>query len=174
MRVRTILLVMAILLIAGFVALNLDEFTRSSALNLGFTTIELPLGLLMLLLLAGATTVFLASTLYMQSRNLLESRTHSRELNAQRELADKAEASRFTELRSFLQAQAEEEQRRESAMSAELAERLAQQQQALLARIEQLDNGLSACIGEFEDRLEGGAKSPALHMRHHDGSVPRI
>lgn len=173
MRVRTILLVMVILLIAGFVALNLDEFTRNSVLNLGLTTVELPLGLLMLLLLAGTLTVFLASTLYMQSRSLLENRTHSRELNAQRELADKAEASRFTELRSFLQAQAEEEQRRESAMSAELTERLAQQHQAVLARIEQLDNGLSACIGELEDRIDGGAKAPAFPVRHHDAGLPR-
>ena len=37
MRIRTISLVIAILLLAGFVALNVDEFTRTSILSLGFT-----------------------------------------------------------------------------------------------------------------------------------------
>lgn len=154
MRIGTLFSIVAILLLAGFVALNLDEFTRSSALRLGFATVQMPLGLVMLLLLAGACTVFITSTLYIQSRSLLEGRAHARELNTQRDLADKAEASRFTELRHFLQAQAEEAQQREAAMGAVLADRCAQQQQVLLARIEQLDNGLSACIGELEDRLE--------------------
>ena len=153
MRIRTILLLLAILLIAGFVALNVDEFTRASPLSLGFTTIQVSLGLVMLLLLIVALVVFLASTLYMQSKNVLEARTHTRELNTQRELADKAEASRFTELRAYLEEQALAAQRRESALGTVLADRFAQQQQALLARIEQSDNSMAAYMGQLEDRL---------------------
>ena len=99
MRFRTIFLVLILVLVAGFVALNVDEFTRASVLSLGLTTMQVPLGLVMLLLLVLVTVVFLASTLYMQSKSLLESRTHTRELTAQRELADKAEASRLFRLR---------------------------------------------------------------------------
>ncbi|UUZ70736.1 hypothetical protein LP415_14840 [Polaromonas sp. P1(28)-8] len=106
MRLRTLLLVLAIVLLAAFAALNVDEFTRVSVLSLGFTTIQVPLGLVMLLLLVVAVVVFLASTLYMQSTNLLETRRYARELNTQRELADRAEASRFTELRNYLEVQA--------------------------------------------------------------------
>ncbi len=153
MRFRTIFLVLAILLVAGFVALNVDEFTRVSVLSLGFTTIQVPLGLVMLLLLVVTLVVFLASTLYMQSRHLLESRTHTRELNTQRELADKAEASRFTELRTYLEAQALAEKQRESALGTVLADRFAQQQQVLLARMEQMDNTLAAYMGQLEDRM---------------------
>ena len=153
MRFRTIVLLLFILLVAGFVALNVDEFTRPSVLSLGFTTIQVPLGLVMLLLLAAALLVFLASTLYMQSRNVLEARTHTRELNAQRELADKAEASRFTELRAYLEEQALATQRREAALGTVLADRFVQQQQALLARIEQSDNSIAAYMGQLEDRL---------------------
>ena len=153
MRFRTIFLLLFILLVAGFVALNVDEFTRASVLSLGFTTIQVPLGLVMLLLLAAALLVFLASTLYMQSRNVLEARTHTRELNAQRELADKAEASRFTELRAYLEEQALAAQRREAALGTVLADRFVQQQQALLARIEQSDNSIAAYMGQLEDRL---------------------
>lgn len=153
MRIRTILLVLAILLIAAFVALNVDEFTRVSMLSLGFTTIQVSLGLVMLLLLVAALLVFLASTLYMQSKNLLEARTHTRALNAQRELADKAEASRFTELRAYLEEQTLAAQRRESALGTVLADRFAHLQQALLTRIDQSDNTLAAYIGQLEDHL---------------------
>ncbi len=154
MRIRTIFLVISILLLAGFVALNIDEFARMSMLSLGVTTVQVPLGLVMLLLLVIATVVFLASTLYMQSKNLLETRNYARELNAQRELADKAEASRFTELRSYLEVQALAAQRREAAAATVMAERFAQQQQALLARLEQSDNAMAAYMGQLEDRLE--------------------
>jgi uncharacterized integral membrane protein len=138
MRTRTIFLVVAILLLAGFAALNMDEFTRTSMLSLGFTTVQVPLGLVMLALLVIATVIFLATTLYLQSTNLIETRRYARELNTQRELADRAEASRFTELRSYLEVQA-------------LA---AQHREALLARLEQSDNSMAAYMGQLEDRLE--------------------
>ncbi|AYQ29555.1 MULTISPECIES: hypothetical protein [unclassified Polaromonas] len=166
MRTRTILLVVSILLLAGFVALNIDEFSRTSLLSLGVTTIQVPLGLVMLLLLVIATVVFLASTLYMQSKNLMETRQYARELNTQRELADKAEASRFTELRSYLEVQALAAQHREAAAGTVLAERFAQQQQALLARLEQSDNAMAAYMGQLEDRLERRDGIPALERDH--------
>ena len=159
MRIRTIVFILAIALVAAFVALNLNEFMHVSMLSLGFTTIEVSLGLVMLVLLGAATVIFLGSALYMQSTNLLEMRKHTRELNTQRELADKAEASRFTELKNFLAAQAEAQQQREAATVAATAERFAQQQQALLARIEQSDNTTAAYMGQLEDKLERAAAS---------------
>ncbi|MEO6015622.1 MAG: hypothetical protein ABIP46_00075 [Polaromonas sp.] len=161
MRFRTLLLVVAIVLLAGFVALNVDEFTRSSVLSLGITTVQVSLGMVMLLLLVVATVVFLASTIYMQSNNLLETRQYARQLSAQRELADKAEASRFTELRSYLEVQALAAQQREAAAGTVLAERFAQQQQALLTRLEQSDNSMAAYMGQLEDRLERRNLVPA-------------
>ncbi|RZI98775.1 MAG: hypothetical protein EOO54_28510 [Haliea sp.] len=164
MRTRTIVLIVAIVLMAGFAALNMDEFTRSSLLSLGFTTVQAPLGLVMLALLIAALLVFLATTLYIQSTHLIETRQTARELHAQRELADKAEASRFTELRSYLEAQALSAQQREAAHATVLAERLAQTQQALAGKIDQSGNTLAAYIGELEDRLErrDGLPRPAV------------
>lgn len=157
MRIRTILLVLAILMVAAFVTLNLDEFTRISTLSLGFMTVQVSLGLVMLVLLASATVIFLASVLYMQSTNLIEMRKHTKELNSQRQLADKAEASRFTELQSFLASQAAAQQQRQAAADAALAESFAKQQQALMARIEQSDNTLAAYMGQLQDKLDPAA-----------------
>ena len=167
MRIRTILLIITIALVAAFVALNVDEFTRVSVLSLGFTTVQISLGLVMLLLLVAATLVFLGSTLYMQSTNLLETRKYARELNTQRELADKAEASRFTELRNYLETQTVATQRREAAADTVLSERFAQHQQALLVRIEQSDNSMAAYIGQLQDRLErGGLDNGSIVVRN--------
>ena len=154
MRIRTIALILAIVLMAGFAALNMDEFSRTSVLRLGFTTVQVPLGLVMLVLLATVMLVFLATTLYIQSTHLLEMRQTTRALASQRELADKAEASRFTELRHYLEAQTLAVQQREAAQATVLAERLAQTQQVLSSKIEQSGNTLAAYIGELEDRLE--------------------
>lgn len=154
MRLRTIFLIMGIVLVAAFAALNVDEFTRSSVLSLGYTTVQVPLGMVMLLLLVIAIVVFLTSTLYMQGVNLVETRQYARELNVQRELADKAEASRFTELRGFIEAQSVATLHREAANATVLAERLAQTQAALLHRADQSDNSTAAHIGQLEDRLD--------------------
>ena len=154
MRIRTIVLIVAIVLMAGFAALNLDEFSRPSLLSLGFTTVQAPLGLVMLVLLAPVLLGVLATTLYIQSKHLLEMRQSTRALATQRELADKAEASRFTELRQYLEAQAVAAQQREAAHGTVLVERLTQAQQVLIGKIEQSGNTLAAYIGELEDRLD--------------------
>ena len=154
MRARTVLLIIGIVLVAGFAALNIDEFTRSSVLSLGFMTIQVPLGLVMLLLLGAVMLVFLATTMYIQSQNLIEHRTYARELSAQRDLADKAEASRFTELHSYMAAQVAASQQRESANLTVMSERMAQSHTALLSRLEQSDNATAAYMGQLEDRLD--------------------
>ena len=160
MRARTIALILAIGLVAAFAALNVDEFTRASVLSLGFTSIQAPLGLVMLALLIVAAVIFLGVMIYMQSSNLLETRTYARELNTQRELADKAEASRFTELRHYLEAQTAAQQRREQAAEQVWGERFAAQNKLLVARLEQSDNSVAAHMGQLEDRLERRQKQP--------------
>jgi uncharacterized integral membrane protein len=170
MRAKTILLIIAIALVAAFAALNIDEFTRPSVLSLGFTTIQVPLGLVMLVLLGVAVLAFLATTLFMQSANLLETRRYARELATQRELADRAEASRFTELRNFLDAQASAALNREAANATVMAERLAQTQAAILHRLEQSDNTTSAYMGQLEDRLERRGSINEIRM---PGDAPR-
>ena len=154
MRIRTIFLIIFIALVAGFVALNVGEFTRSSVLNLGIASIDVSLGLVMLLLLVVVVVAFLGNTLLIQSANLIESRKYARELNTQRDLADKAEASRFTELRHYLDAQAAAEREREVMMNAAIDQRFAAHQQVLLARLDQSDNTVAAHLGQLEDRLE--------------------
>ena len=157
MRIRTLLLIIGIVLVAAFAALNIDEFTRISVLSLGFTTVQVPLGLVMLALLVATMLVFLATTIYIQSAHLIETRQYARELSTQRVLADKAEASRFTELRHYIETQVAASQQREVATATVHNERLAQAQAALLSRLDVSDNTTAAYLGQLEDRLERGS-----------------
>ncbi len=159
MRAKSIFLVLFIAVVAAFVALNVSEFTRASVLSLGFTSVQVPLGLVMLALLAAVAVIFLGVMIYMQSSNLLETRNYARELSTQRELADKAEASRFTELRQYLETQAATQQRREQAAEQVLGERFAAQNRVLMARVEQSDNTLAAYMGQLEDQIERREKT---------------
>ena len=153
MRTKILLLIIGIVLIAGFGALNVDEFTRTSTLNLGFTSMQLPLGLVMTVLVIAILLIFLLTTLYMHSTNLIETRKYAKQLNAQRELADKAEASRFTELRRYMESQAVLATNHGNDTVAAIDRRMMQTEKLLLQRLEQTDNTNAAYWGQHDDAL---------------------
>ena len=162
MHIRSILLLLGIVLTTAFVALNLEEFNRLSQLSLGFTSVQAPLAMIMLVGLGVALVVFLLFSAYAKSAYLLENRRTSRELKAQRELADKAENSRFTELQQYLAAESHDIADREAQTSLRFDERLARLQDDLESRIEQSTNTRAASIGELEDRVEQAVGSPVV------------
>lgn len=104
MKLRTVALLLLFVLVALFVALNWSAFLTPTPLTVGFARFEAPLGLLMLSLTAVVVAALLLYILVQQASVILELRRSARELHSHRELADKAEASRFTELRTVLQA----------------------------------------------------------------------
>lgn len=154
MRLRSLLLVLGIVLLAAFVSLNLPEFTRVGELNLGYTRVQAPLGMVMLIVLVAALLLFILGNAYTESAYLAEHRDTARELQAQRDLAERAEASRFTELRQYLIDEGRNDPDREARMAQLLDERMARLYIDLETRIDQNGNALAAYIGELEDRLE--------------------
>ncbi|PZO15969.1 MAG: Signal transduction histidine kinase [Burkholderiales bacterium] len=154
MKLRTLLLILFILLVAGFVALNFAQILQPTALSFGVTEVQAPLGLVLLGMLILVLLVFLAALVYQQTTHLMEVRRITREASEQRNLADKAEASRFTELRTFLQAEMQATAAREIELAEKLHQKVDKLQAAMTEVIEQNGNGLSASLGELEDRLE--------------------
>ena len=102
MSLRALLLLIVGAAIAAFIGVNWGAMTTPTDLNLVFTEIRAPLGLVLLGLMALLSAVFVGLVAYTQGTVLMETRRHAKELSAQRELADKAEASRFTDLRAHL------------------------------------------------------------------------
>ncbi|MGZ5847577.1 MAG: hypothetical protein ACXWJJ_08885 [Ramlibacter sp.] len=160
MRARLVLLVLAILLVAGFAAQNWPEITRPVPLNFAVVTAEAPLGLILLALLGLAVLVFIASAASLRTQSLIESRQHSKALHAQRELADKAEASRFTDLRQVLDNHLRETRQREGAVTTELDRTLSQHQRELRNQLEQMYHLLTSRLSELERRLDN--RSPRV------------
>ncbi|GAB3758591.1 hypothetical protein GCM10028796_04490 [Ramlibacter monticola] len=152
MRSRLVLLVVAILLVAGFVALNWSEVMRPSPLLFGAFVADAPLGAILLALLALAVVAFVLSAGTIRTQSLLESRTHYKELQAQRLLADKAEASRFTELRAYLEENLRELRERDRMLTSEL-------QREMRAQTETTNRMLAARLNELEARFDRGGWS---------------
>lgn len=154
MKVRTLLLMLVLLAIVLFAALNWAVFTTPATLSLLVATIEAPLGLIMLGLLVLLAGVFVIFAGYLQTSTLLEARQQTKALDAQRKLADQAEASRITELQNLLTS-ALLRLEQQSLESRQLnSTRIDQLEQNLRAALTQEGTTLSAYIGQLEDRLE--------------------
>lgn len=154
MQIRTLILLLAVLCSLAFVILNWGAISTPVNVSLGFTTVLAAPGLILLGLLVVISVLFAGFAGNLQRTLLLESRQHSKELEAQRILADNAEASRFTELRRFLEVVLRQSSERDAALQAALLGRLDAHELALRAALEESGNGMAAQIGELEDRLE--------------------
>lgn len=154
MRTRTVLLVVAILLVAAFAALNWSEIVRPTQLSFGLFTTDAPLGGLLLAALAIVLVLFLAATAAMRTQYMLEYRQHQKELEAQRELADKAEASRFVDLRTHLDSHLKEMRDRDAIAATEFDKAMLNSQREVRTQMEQMNRMISARLNELEHRLE--------------------
>jgi uncharacterized integral membrane protein len=137
--VTGIIAVLAIVL----VLINRVMLATPVQVSFAFTSLGMPLWLVLLGLALALSAVFFGLLLAGQVRLVAMHRKHAAELRAQRELVESAEASRFTELRQYLET--------------ELAA-LRQAHAASLERVHEeivaANNSLAACIGEIDERLE--------------------
>ncbi len=154
MKVSTLFLVVVLVVIGLFAALNWGVFMAPTTLSLGVASIEAPLGLVMLGFLAVLTALFLMFVVYVQASVVVETRRHARELKANRDLADQAEASRFTELRRFLEVELKKLADLDGESKLVLQTRLDQLDRSLRSAIEESGNSVAAYIGELEDLVE--------------------
>ena len=154
MGIRTISLLVIVLLIAALAALNWGILVTPTVMSIGFMQVTAPFGLIMLGLTILLAAFFVAYVVYLQSSVLLETRRHNKEMQTQRDLADKAEASRFTELRNFLENQENTHMARNAERHSALLARVEQLEASVRQRADQTDNTVAAHIGQLEDRLD--------------------
>jgi len=159
MKLRTLFLLLVLAGITAFSVLNWHAFITPTTLSLGVAEVQAPLGIVMLGITGFLTVFFLIFVVYVQASAHFESRRHAQELQANRELADKAEASRFTELRGFIESELGKLAGSSAAGRADaaLVERLDRLEQVLLNALQQTENSLAAYVGEIDERLSGKA-----------------
>ncbi len=145
MRVRTIVLIVAGLLAALFLVLNWSVFAAPASFYFLVGSISLPIGIVMLALIALVTLGYAIYLGMWQSKLLMDYRRQSKELQSQRALADDAEASRFTSLSTLLR---EEMSKQEARFEAAFA--------ALRTELRETENSIAATLGEMDDRQQRG------------------
>ncbi len=156
MHLRTVLVLLVLGILAAFAAANWNSFMAPTTLSLLFATVQAPLGLVMLGFTALLTALFLLFIAYLQASLLMDSRRNARELQAQRTLADQAEASRIAELRGYLEAELPKLAKAITESQGTVETRLDRLDRDLRSVVEEAGNTLAAYIGELEDRLERG------------------
>jgi uncharacterized integral membrane protein len=141
MRVRSIALIVAGVLAAIFLILNWSVFAQPASFYFVVGTISLPIGVVMLGLVALVTLAYAISLGLWQARLLMDYRRQSKELQTQRSLADDAESSRFTALTALVREEmAKQDARLEAAFT------------ALRNEMRDTEHSIAATLGEMDDR----------------------
>jgi type III secretory pathway component EscR len=161
MYLRTLLILVVLGTLILFAAINWTAFVSPFKLSVVFTAVEAPLGLVLLGIVGLLTLLFLIYLVFLQSSSLLESRRQARELQNQREIVEQAEASRFSQLRSYLEAELQELARRNDNDQAALLAKLDALERDLRSTVEQSVNSLAAYLGEIDDKLEKAGAGPS-------------
>jgi hypothetical protein len=160
-RAQIVFVLVVLLALGGFAALNWTALAATAPLNLVVARPEAPVGVVMLLVAVALTLLYLLLALGVQTAALLETKRYTRELLAQRKLADDAEASRFTALQGYLEVQVA----RLAALPADagrgVVERVGEAEARLGREIQDAANTLAAYIGEVEERLTRGTQRQA-------------
>lgn len=154
MKSRTLLMLLLLAVFAAFTVANWGAITAPTTLSLIVGTVQAPLGLILFGFVVATAGLFLLLLAYQQATVIVEARRTAKELNAQRRLADQAEASRFTELRGHLDEQMQRIEADAAARLATLLERVDRLEQSLRVQIEQSGNSLAASVGELDDRVQ--------------------
>ena len=155
MRARIVFIVLALLVVGGVAALNWPEVNRTTAMNFGVLTAEASMGLFLLAAFGLTILVMLLSSAVQESRYMMESNRHAKALQAQRDLADKAEASRFTELRQYLDTHLRDNREHDAITATEFEKAMVQGQRELRSQIEQMSRAMDARLSQLETRIEG-------------------
>ena len=158
MHLRTVILLVVFALLAIFAALNWGAFMAPASLSLGFTVVQAPLGFVLLGFVAFLSALFLAFVVYLQGTVLMDNHRSARELQAQRELAEKAEASRLAELRGYLAGEIDRIHQRIDKLDHDFGE-----------AFERNEASMAAYIGELGERVDRQAAAGELPA-HRPGS----
>lgn len=153
MSIRSALLLIFGVALAAFAVANWGLITQPTELSLLVSSVNAPLGVVLLGFMLVLAAIFMAVAASMQTTLLMEGRRHTRELAAQRELANKAEASRFTELKTFVAEELVRLSRERVEGARQLQTRLEALQATLVQRVDEQANSLAASVGQLEDHV---------------------
>ena len=153
MGMRSLAAVVLLILLAAFAVANWGAFTAPTQLTLGLTSVQAPLGLLILGLCALLVLGLGGLALWVHTRSLMELRRQVKTQQSLRELADKAEVSRLTQLQGALEAATERLAAQLETSQARLLERLDLLEREQARHVAENADSLAAALAEFDQRI---------------------
>lgn len=154
MNFSTLAIMVVVAALAAVALLNWSALSAVATVSLGVSEVQAPLGLVVLAFTAVLGLLFIVHIVVQQAGAVAEGRLHAKELAAQRDLADRAESSRFSELRAHLDGELRRIEAQAAEQRASLLTRIDGLQGTLQAKIDEAARSLSAYIGEVDDKLD--------------------
>lgn len=143
-------ILVALFLLAVFALANWSVLSAPATLSFVAFDVEGPLGVILLGAMLVLVTLFVLYALTLRTNMLMESRRHNQELQAQRKLAETAEASRLSELRT----QVEREFAQLRSTIGELDGHMDRHEQSMKRSLDEAANGLAALVAEMDDKID--------------------
>lgn len=154
MSFRSLSTLAVTILVVVFSVLNWQAMTTPNTLSLGVAHVQAPLGLIMLaMVVVLAVGAALVLAVY-RTRWLADVRRMEKDLHRQRELADKAELSRFVGLQTHLDARVDQLGRQLEEQTNRLLQSLSKTHESAQQSATDEAQSLAAQLGELEDRLD--------------------
>ena len=154
MKFLTPLILLGLIVLGVFTLANWTALSTPATLSFVAFHLDAPLGIVLLGILASFVALFVAYILILRTTMLMDARRYTHELQAQRKLAEQAEASRLSELRSQLEREFAQLRETTEKSHAELGTRFEGMEQTLKNVIEETGRSLSAYMGEVDDKID--------------------
>lgn len=145
-----VVILVILLIVAVFSLANWSVLSAPATLSFIVFDIEGPLGVILLGAMLVLVGLFVLYALTLRTKMLMESRRCNQELEAQRKIAETAEASRLSELR----AQIEREFADVRVTVGEISGQMDRNVQSMQQSLDEAANGLAALVAEMDDKID--------------------
>ena len=163
-----------LVLVAIFAVANWTLLTASATLNFLLFSVEGPFALILFGAIVVFAALFAVYGLSLRTTALLETRRHLKDLEAQRQIADNAEASRLAALTAQIERDFAAVRSALDTLRVDTRARADELEQGLARRLDETGNALFAHVGQIDDKLNrmrddaappgGGAPDPSRRL----------
>ncbi|MFH1374765.1 MAG: hypothetical protein ABII79_13330 [bacterium] len=157
MKVVLMIMAVALFTLVVFTAANWNVLNANTELSFVAFSVEGPMGVILLGIMLGLVILVVVYALLLRTAWLVESRRLNRQLEKQRELAEKAESSRIAALHELVEREFKEARTSTGASSETVVARLEGLEQSVAQKIEDAANSIMAHLGYLDDKLKGGS-----------------
>lgn len=158
MKIRTLGMLLIVIVMAVFLIINWGTLSQVTTVNLVYTEMEAPLGIIVVAAFAAVVVLLMAYTVWQQASVMMELRAAYKEARTARQMAEDADKSRIAEIRADLKERMEK-------MEALLATRTDEVIRLMAERNQLEDETLSKFRAEQQARADEARASLEQQLR---------